>query len=383
MTEIRVGLVTENHYPSLGGMEIAGHHLAIALGRQPSTRAAVAATGPKELPRGFSYPYRHYRAPSFSVLTPYLRRWNLHRMMSRERVNVLHGLMLHGGGARAAAAAERHGIPLVVGARGADIQEVAEIGYGASLDAATRERIGQVVARADRIVALSRISRELLLGMGADPGKVVVIPNGVAFDAIDAVPPGNPRPGLGIAPGDFVLLTVSRASPVKRTELLYRALAIASRDVPSLRCISVGPRARLEEAARAAGAQGLVVLTGEIRPRPGEAPAPELVRLYRAADLFVSVSYVESFSNAALEALACGTPALVTPRHGEIDVMREGETGFVARDETPEGIARLLVELAGRRRELARMRPAIRASVAHLTWDHVAARLRDLYLSIL
>jgi glycosyltransferase involved in cell wall biosynthesis len=83
-----------------------------------------------------------------------------------------------------------------------------------------------------------------------------------------------------------------------------------------------------------------------------------------------------------LEALACGTPALVTPRHGVRDAIVEGETGFVAGEETPEGLARVLVELAHRRRELSERRAAIRASVAHLTWDHAAARLREVYESL-
>jgi len=106
------------------------------------------------------------------------------------------------------------------------------------------------------------------------------------------------------------------------------------------------------------------------------------VHVYRAADLFVSVSYVESFGNAVLEALACGTPALVTPRHGVREALREGETGFVVEEETPVGLARLLVDLATRRRELEDRRAEVRASVAHLTWDHAATRLREVFDSV-
>jgi glycosyltransferase involved in cell wall biosynthesis len=167
---------------------------------------------------------------------------------------------------------------------------------------------------------------------------------------------------------------------VKRIDLLYRALAIARRDAPHLCCISVGPREKLAAAARRAGVEDLVLLAGTVAAR-GEPPAPELVHLYRAADLYVSVSHAESFGNAALEALACGTPVLVTRRHGVRDVLT-GESGFVAEEETPEGLARVLVDLSRRRKELNDRRAAIRGSVAHLTWDRVATRMREVYLPL-
>ncbi len=381
MTEIRVGIVTENHYPSLGGMEFSNHLLSRALQRQPSVRVSVASTGPAFLPPGFSYPYRHYRSRSLSVLTAYLRRKNVERMVARERINVLHGPMLHGGGERAVLAAGRHGLPVVVSAQGADVQTVREIGYGARLDPQTERRMRDVVSRADRIVALSRMNRDLLVELGADPKKVVLVPNGVAHAEIGAVPHEDRRRALGLSPDRFVLLTVGRASPVTRIDLLFRALAIARAEAPQLRCVSVGPKEKLAAAARRAGVEEIVLPVGPVAAG-GEPPAPELVHLYRAADLYVSVSHVESFGNAALEALACGTPVLVTRRHGVRDVLT-GESGFVAEEETPEALARVLVELATRRHELNEGRAAIRASVAHLTWDNAAARLREVYLSLL
>ncbi len=379
MTDLRVGIVTENHYPSLGGMEFSNHLLSRALQRQPSTRVSVASTGPAFLPPGFSYPYRHYRSRSLSVLTAYFRRRNVERMVVKERINVLHGPMLHGGGLRAVRAAERHRLPVVVSAQGADVQTVPEIGYGARLDPAAEERVRGVISRADRIVALSRMNRDLLVELGADPAKVVLVPNGVKHAEIGAVPHEDRRAKLGLPPDRFVLLTVGRASPVKRIDLLFRALAIARARAPRLCCVSVGPKEKLAAAAKRAGVEDLVLLPGPV-VAGGEPPAPELVHLYRAADLYVSVSHVESFGNAALEALACGTPVLVTRRHGVRDVLTD-ESGFVAEEETPEALARLLVELSTR--DLKERRAAIRASVAHVTWDNAAARLREVYLSLL
>ena len=322
---LSIGIILENHYPRLGGMEFSTHFLTQALNNLPDTSAAAACATMPEVPKDFPYPYTVYRPKSFSVLTPYLYQKNIEDMIKREKVNVLHGQMLHGGGASAVSIGQKYGLPVVVASRGSDVQFIPEIGYGARMDPDLDAKARFSVRQADRIIALSRMNRDMILDLGADPAKVVIIPNGCLYHEIQAVPFEDLRSKYNLKPDDFVLVTVGRNSPVKRMDLLYQALALLKKEAPDITCLSVGPEKNLGELAAQYGLGDQVVLTGPI-PRQGPLdgtfpPFPELINLYRAADLFVSVSYVECFTTAGLDALACGRPILVSRNQGIRDVI--------------------------------------------------------------
>jgi len=368
-------------------MEFATHFMALALNNLTDTSAAVACATMPDIPPNFPYPYPVYRARSFSVVTPYLYRKNIEAMVKREKINLLHGQLFHGAGATAVTLGKKLGLPVVVTSHGSDVQYVPEIGYGARITPDLEAKVRYFIKQADLIVALSQIYRDLILDLGADPDKVHVIPNGCLYHEIQAVPFEDFRLKYNLKPDDFVLVTVGRNSPVKRMDLLFQALALLKNEAPHIKCISVGPEKNLGELAAQYGLSDQVVLTGPI-PRQGpqdgtSPPFPDLVNLYRAADFYVSVSYVESFNNTALDALAVGLPVLVTQKQGIRDVLIEGRTGFVLQQETPEHLAEILLQLSAERENLRMQGDEIKDSVAHLTWAEVASKYRELYASLL
>lgn len=54
--------------------------------------------------------------------------------------------------------------------------------------------------------------------------------------------------------------------------------------------------------------------------------------------------YTKELSNIMLEAMACGTPLLATPVGAILDVIRDGETGFIMEDNSPECTARNVMQ---------------------------------------
>lgn len=387
MTEISVGIVTHHHFPRLGGMEIYNHMLAAALSSQAGVGVAVACGTMPEIPRTFGYRYPVYRARSLSYLTPYLARRNVDEMIRRERVDILHGATLHGAGVNAVRSGERHRLPTVVQSHGSDVQVVDEIGYGAGRNAEDRSRIRFVLENANAVLAVSTLNRDMILEAGGPPERTHVAPPACAFEAIGAVPFKDLRTALGIDAEDFVIVTVGRNRPIKRLGLLFESLSILKRNGRRIRCLCVGPEEDLSRAAAEHDVGDRIHLVGRV-PAPAtlhqgiSPPFPLLINLYRAADLYVSVSYFESFGLAAMDAIACGTPILVTPRHGVIDVVREGENGYVLQEETADALADRLEALAAMKETLNARRDAVRASVSSHTWTAAAASLASLYRTL-
>jgi D-inositol-3-phosphate glycosyltransferase len=381
---LRIGLIADSHYPRLGGMEHENHWLAAAWQRLPDTEIAVACSTMPEVPRNFPYPYPVHRHRSFSLLTPWLRERAARRMIAERRIAILHGAMLHGGGYRAVRLGQRLGLPVAVRAHGADLQTVPEIGYGAALDPALAARVSHALRHADLVSVPSNEMRAAALAAGAAAENVVVVPPGTDAAAMETVPHEDMRARHQIAPDDVLIVTVGRNRPIKRMHLLLAALRLLVREVPRLRCLCVGPTEDLPDLIRRLNLGTVAIPIGPIRPAPADAcataaPAADLVNFYRAADAYAATSYRESFGLAALEAMACGTPALVTRGQGVEDVIVDGVNGSVVDDQTPAGIAGALKQLL----EARLPRDRVRASVAPLTWALAASRLRAHYCDLL
>lgn len=68
------------------------------------------------------------------------------------------------------------------------------------------------------------------------------------------------------------------------------------------------------------------------------------VHAYNAADAFVHPALVDNLPNVVLEAIACGTPVVGFQIGGVPDMVRPGETGWLAKDVSAEGLAMVLAQ---------------------------------------
>ncbi len=105
---------------------------------------------------------------------------------------------------------------------------------------------------------------------------------------------------------------------------------------------------------------------------------------YRHATLFLLPSQSESFGLAALEAMSCGTPVVVSRTGGLPEVVAEGETGFMVEPGDLEGFTEactLLIEDPTLRRQLGER--AYLHARENFDRQAIVSRYEDYYLTLL
>ncbi|MFI8423385.1 glycosyltransferase [Streptomyces sp. NPDC085479] len=239
-------------------------------------------------------------------------------------------------------------------------------GVPAPLAARAADRLNRRTAWAyGRIVCTTAWAEEEFVRVGAR--NVVRAPLGVDLEHCR---PGRRDPGVRAryAEGAAVLLVLcSRLSVEKRPGTAVDALAgLLDAGVPARLVVAGdGPlRPGLERRARERGLP--VRFLGHVADRE------ELADLQAAADLCLAPGPAETFGLSALEALACGTPAVVSASSALPEVV--GAAGAAAAD-TPAAFAdaaRGLLALP----EAAR-RAAARARAERFSWDRSVAAFLD------
>lgn len=173
--------------------------------------------------------------------------------------------------------------------------------------------LGAVFAAFPAVVLCSQAVRESLPGplRRIAGSKITVVPNAVDLERIDTVLGGAPRERGG---NGFTTASVGRLVDIKNPFTLLDAFARARTDGDRLVVVGDGPlHGRLAATAATLGPPGQVLFTGMV-------DRDDVYRHVATADLCVSTSRGEGMPVAVLEAMACGTPVLLSdiPPHREI-----------------------------------------------------------------
>ena len=188
-----------------------------------------------------------------------------------------------------------------------------------------------LLRRTDALVTFSAAQRaRLVADEGVPPGRVSIIPNGIAIAAPADGARAGARGALGAGPAARVLVHVGRLSVVKNQALAIEALALLPAGV-RLALIGEGrERAALERRARELAVADRTAFLGY---------RDDAAALLAGADVAIVTSHNEAMPLAIIEAQIGGVPVVSTPWRGAAEMLGDGTRGVLARDFTPVAFA--------------------------------------------
>ena len=363
MSPLRIALVAEDYYPQLGGVPEHVHHLARELDSLGHTTTIVTS---RMRGAGSGEPVEHsdvrrigtslviYANGGVARITVGLRLTaRLEELFRAERFDVVH---VHGGlnptlGIVAPRAAWRAGIPVV-----ATFHTWFPRSIGLRL---LRRPFQRLLDRHAATIAVSSAAQEAMARYFTAPWEI--IPNGVDTTFF--------CPGVGRSSAGPRLLWLGRIEPRNDLGTVLAAMPRILERYPEahLTVVGDGPwRSRMERAARRLGPS--VEFVGYANGgRPG---------FYRSSDVYLCPTTRASFGVTLLEAMACGTPLVVSDIPAFRDLAAHAVFAPPGDAEAWADAVATLIEDTERRETMAR--DGRRVAERH-AWPLVAQRVLAVY----
>ncbi|HYL83758.1 MAG TPA: glycosyltransferase [Candidatus Angelobacter sp.] len=311
--------------------------------------------------------WMHYRRVSWNpAVNRYCRVW-------LEKFDIVHIFGLYDLlGPAVAKACRKRGVPYVVEPIGMFVPIVRSLWLKRMYHRVLGKRL---LSGACRLVATSEQEIEELAAGGFEHGKMVMRRNGV--EAPESWPErGTFRRRLGIPPETKLILFLGRLSAKKSPDMLLRAFAeTRTRSAEARMLVFAGPdeggmKMQLEQLASQLGITENVRFAGAVFG-PGKWAA------YRDADVFVLPSQNENFGNTAAEAVAAGTPVIVTEKCG-IAPLLANEAGLVVHHEVRE-LAEALERMLGNPELRGHLKAGCAKVTGSLGWEGPIRDMEALY----
>ena len=287
-----------------------------------------------------------------SAALPDIQRWQ------REgwRPDLIDAHYLYPDGVAAATLAERLGLPLVITARGTDVNVLARLPRPGRL-------IRWAAARATAVIAVSGRLREALIDSGVEASRIVVLRNGVDTSVFYPEDGSVARRLLRLPHGPLAAC-VGNLVPEKGFALAIEML----RHAPAWRLVIVGEgpsRRELETLSRQTGVADRVMFLPVMHQT-------QLRGLYSAVDALLITSTREGWPNVVLESLACGTPVAALDVGAVGDMLTDPEIGRIVPVRDAAVLSRAVEELLATGTARIEQRRRAREHACRFDWRSIS-----------
>ena len=224
------------------------------------------------------------------------------------------------------------------------------------------------IKQADYFQCISKYTEMMLVNSGYPRDRILMIPNGVDLSRFSSRGTARDEPGQKI-----IAVYVGRVEKVKGLDILVSAWEkVCARHDAHLYIAGDGPiRNDLAQQAARLGLADRISFLGTVHDVP---------ELLARADIYVQPSRQEGLPNSVLEAMSMSLPVIATRVSGNEDLVTDGANGILVAPEDVNGLAaafdRLITDRALAREMGLRSRKTIEDSYA---LNAVITRLKQAY----
>ena len=297
------------------------------------------------------------------TLSPLLLAWatkhHAESIVSEQAVSLIDAHYFYPDGVAAAILGRWLEIPVVITARGTDINFIPKYRLA-------RRWIEWAAKNAAAMITVSTALQDRMKELNIDFDKTTTLRNGVDLSLFRPLPDRQSvRQALNLS--GWVLLSVGHLIERKGHHIAINTL----RELKDVKLVIIGDgplAADLRALASEAGVADRVIFTGAVKH-------DEMRNYYNAADALLLCSSREGMANVLLESLACGTPVVATPYWGAPEVVTAPEAGRLTTDRSSEAFVHAVHDL----RDSYPDRNATRRHAELFSWDETTKGQLDIF----
>ncbi|MBA7659559.1 Alpha-monoglucosyldiacylglycerol synthase [subsurface metagenome] len=237
----------------------------------------------------------------------------------------------------------------------------------------------RILKDVSKVFALTPIEAEQYKNMGVSEHKIEIVPNGLDLSEFDNLPErGEFRTKYGLDANQKIILFLGRIHRIKGLDLLIKVFSDLAKFLDDVKLVIAGPDdgylTSLKKLVADSEISEKVLFTG---PLYGQ----EKLKAYVDADVYILPSFYETFPMTLLEAMACGTPVIVTDRCGIADVIN-GQAGLVVpydKDQLRDALLHMLSDDQMRLRFGEKGKLLVREK---FNWEKIAEQVEGVYRGV-
>jgi glycosyltransferase involved in cell wall biosynthesis len=234
-----------------------------------------------------------------------------------------------------------------------------------------------VLKRADRILTVSKQTKNYVLRLGANKTKTSVMYNGVDTNCFQSANKNQSRNKLDLPKNRKIVFSARRLVYKNGLDTLIESAYLLSKKCPKILFVVAGKgpsRSLIERKIKELGIEKNIKLAGFV-------PDELLPVYYNAADFFLLPSASgEGLPLVLFEAMSCGLPVVATTVGGTPEIIEHMKNGILVPPQNPQAIADELSRLLTKKEMTIEMGKQAKQFIhSKLSWKENARQLLEVY----